>query len=542
MGCNRAGKGWNLRRVTAPVLFFVAASASLLAAAETPLTGADCSPENLNPAPSTPLKWLAVSPPAAEKAGTVLTAVENNRGQNSPASFQSSEPDTSPVISPAAPVSSPANAIGEAPSPIPGGAMPADAGDWPFDGPPQAAGDNPDDYAAPAGRPCDDSQYWNNRCDGRPNCVCCRPLTGQVWVRSDYLLWWTRGAQLPPLVTASPPGTSVPDAGVLGVPGTTILYGDSTVNGGSRSGFNITAGCWLDCCHAIAIQGDYFDLGRSNDSYDSGCSNGTPILARPFFDATNGAGDSELIAYPDLLAGRVTAQSSSYFQSAGLDLRKNVYCCECCDCCGPCRVPMAESFRVDAIVGYRYYNDDDSVSVHESLVVLGGLAPVGTAFDVQDSFRARNAFNGGELGLVVSRTCCRWSWEATLKAAFGCNQETIDINGQTIITTPDGQAARYSGGLLALDTNIGHYTHNEFLVIPQIGLQLGYQLADHLRAEVGYDFLYWGQMARAAEQINLNIDPNNIPPNPSGGPEPRFVLQQTSFWAQGIHVGGELRF
>src|SRR5262249_11215773 len=39
---------------------------------------------------------------------------------------------------------------------------------------------------------------------------------GRFWAEADYLLWWMRGASLPPLVTASPPGTGRRQAGVLG--------------------------------------------------------------------------------------------------------------------------------------------------------------------------------------------------------------------------------------------------------------------------------------------------------------------------------------
>src|SRR5438094_672952 len=33
----------------------------------------------------------------------------------------------------------------------------------------------------------------------------CGP-TGTIWGRVEYLLWWTKGDRLPPLVTTSPPG------------------------------------------------------------------------------------------------------------------------------------------------------------------------------------------------------------------------------------------------------------------------------------------------------------------------------------------------
>src|SRR5260370_38490640 len=59
---------------------------------------------------------------------------------------------------------------------------------------------------------------------------------GQFWVEMEYLAWSVKGDRLPPLVTTSPAGTPPAQAGILGSPGTTVQFGDSSVNGGCRSG------------------------------------------------------------------------------------------------------------------------------------------------------------------------------------------------------------------------------------------------------------------------------------------------------------------
>jgi hypothetical protein len=363
-------------------------------------------------------------------------------------------------------------------------------------------------------------------------------------------------------VTTNPPGTPLldpvtgnPVAGAL-VPGgnTTVLFGDDTVNQGGRSGAQITLGMWLDCRNTWGLEGDYFDLGRKNTTFDSGCSNGTPILARPFFNTTLGVPDAEIVAFPGLLAGNVSASASDYFQSAGLHLRRNLFCCECDGCAADCgestscqaasQCDALRAFRLDLLAGYRNYQLSDDVMVHESLVVIGGREPVGTRYDIIDSFRTRNSFNGGEFGLAGNFIRGRWSLGLTAKASLGSNHEVVDINGSTTITTAAGTTLPpEKGGLLALQTNINSYSRNEFVVIPELGTEIGYQLTCHLRAFVGYDLLYWGQVARAGDQINLNIDTNNIPPAQSGaGPDPTFAFHQTSFWAQGLRLGAELRF
>src|SRR5436190_10489023 len=54
-----------------------------------------------------------------------------------------------------------------------------------------------------------------------------------LWrVRGEYLLWWTNGNPLPPLVTSSPPGTPQNQAGVLGTPGVQTLFGGNSIDNG----------------------------------------------------------------------------------------------------------------------------------------------------------------------------------------------------------------------------------------------------------------------------------------------------------------------
>ena len=220
-------------------------------------------------------------------------------------------------------------------------------------------------------------------------------------MRADALLWWTKGQHLPPLVTASPAGTSQADAGVIGVPGTTVLFGDSTVNGGGRAGIDSTIGMWIDCCHLWGIEGNYFDLGDQSTNYNSGLSNGNPIIARPFVDVTdptNPFNNSELVAYPGVLSGMVTVHAADGFQSAGIRLRRNLLCC-CQDCCGnecdecgkscgdcgkscsdccSCNTCCERYFRLDFTAGYRYYNYSDNVDVQENLITGVSAVQAGT--------------------------------------------------------------------------------------------------------------------------------------------------------------------
>ena len=132
---------------------------------------------------------------------------------------------------------------------------------------------------------------------------CFSPLRGRLWVRGEYLLWWMQGSGLPPVVTTSPAGTRPEVAGVLGQSGTSILFGDSTVNTDARSGARISLGYWFDSsCHDVGIQASYLGIGRETTSFFA-ASPDTPIIARPYYDTQLGTQAAMLIAHPDFLSG-----------------------------------------------------------------------------------------------------------------------------------------------------------------------------------------------------------------------------------------------
>jgi hypothetical protein len=80
-----------------------------------------------------------------------------------------------------------------------------------------------------------------------------------------------------------------------------------------------------------------------------------------------------------------------------------------------------------------------------------------------------------------------------------------------------------------------------------VGINVGYQLTEHLRAFVGYSFLYWTHVARPGDQIDRAVNPTQLPlsttaPQLTGPARPAPVLRDTDFWAQGISFGVEFRY
>src|SRR5438477_104025 len=95
----------------------------------------------------------------------------------------------------------------------------------------------------------------------------------RVWGRAEYLMWWMRGASVPPLVTTGPAVGAFP--GAL-VPGTTVLFGGGQANTNFFSGGRFSAGVWLGECHKWGLEAGYMFLAPQTTSF-AAISNGTPL-------------------------------------------------------------------------------------------------------------------------------------------------------------------------------------------------------------------------------------------------------------------------
>lgn len=375
---------------------------------------------------------------------------------------------------------------------------------------------------------------------------CGPPSLGPIWLRAEYLLWWTDGMDLPPLVTT---GTN----GQLGDPATEILFGNSAVLDESRSGFRIRGGGWFDCERCWGWQGEYWMLGnRTVDFAASSDVNGVPSLFRPFFNI-NPRGpdgefdppateDAELVAREDVLAGTVSVHAFSELAGAGLHLRHNLFSdCGCVSTGDPCSCvrSIPSRSRMDLLLGYRYARLHEGLMIREDLTSLL-QPPEQGQFDIADTFDTTNRFGGFDVGVVWERAWGCWSLEMLGRIALGNTQQKVSIAGGTTISGAEMDNGDYPGGLLAQRTNIGSYTRDVFSVMPELGITLGCYLRPRLKATIGYTFLYWSRVARPGEQIDLDVNPDLLPPefDPfAGALRPHFEFRDTDFWAQGLNVG-----
>lgn len=364
-----------------------------------------------------------------------------------------------------------------------------------------------------------------NQCEP---CTPCYSLHNRLWIRSEYLLWWTQGSTLPPLVTTSTAGTAPGVAGVLGQPGTSILFGNRLVKTNANSGWRVALGYWFDDCQCTGIEVGYFGFGRNTTRF-SASNFGTPIIARPFYDTQYGAQSAMLAAHPEFLKGSVSCELSSQLQAVEVLLRRNVFQRDC--------------NRLDFLIGWRFARLDESLRIDQSSEWTQSQGPivVGTTKSLYDLFDTQNQFNGAQLGFAYREQVGRWSLEALMKLGVGYTHSRVQIGGMTTTTVPGGGTTTFVGDLLAQETNIGQYTQNQFAIVPELGVTLGYDLTCQLRATFGYTFFYWSQVARPAGQLDTNV--SQLPPETlTGSHQPAFTFNMSDYWAQGMNFGLEYRF
>ncbi len=360
----------------------------------------------------------------------------------------------------------------------------------------------------------------------------------KYYAGAEFLLWWTKSANLPPLVTTSSPQFQ----GIPGLGDTRVLFGGNfgnTLHAGGR----FTIGRWFGDDQIRGVEGRLFFLGRTDSTF-AVTSAEYPVLARPFFNVNTPFGPfSEVIASPGRGVGAAIIDLQNDVWGAEVNYRRNLWR----SCCA----------RLDALVGYRYFGMKERLGITESFISTGanpirinGIPVVSGT--ISDIFRAENHFHGGQIGLAWEHRWGLWTFDARATVAFGNVTQLGEIDGGQTLLLANGQTVRYAGGLLALpNANIGRYSHNQFAVLPEVGVNIGYQLTSHMRLFVGYNFLYLGNALRPERMIDTNIDIARIPnfAVPGGGttpvaglPRPAPLFRTNDFFVQGINFGLEFRW
>jgi hypothetical protein len=381
--------------------------------------------------------------------------------------------------------------------------------------------------------------------------LCCpQPCGERIYGSVDYLLWWVKdGPQSTPLVTTGP--SNVLFSGALDIPGTQVLFGGNGLDYGQFSGGRLLVGMWLDNDSSLGVEAGGFLLEERSVGFTlAGDANGQPFFGRPFINALTGNQNvyfvSQNFSDPALSArmtGAIDIASSS--QLWGWETN------------GVVALGRADGLRVDALAGFRSVGLSEDLRVQEeirNLVPGGGVFFLGSNVDPSASvanfsrFKTTNRFYGPQIGGRLDWQGGGFSLGVVGKLGLGVSHQEVTIDGGSVLLNSARQPlAAAVGGVNALSSNIGQQSHNAFAVVPEVGVNVGVQLAPQLRAWVGYTFLYISDVARPGEQLDPVLNPGLVPTDATfgtpGGPAlPAPLFNTTDFWAQGINFGMEFRY
>jgi len=348
----------------------------------------------------------------------------------------------------------------------------------------------------------------------------------RLWGGAEYLLWWVKDGPLPtPLVSTGNPLDPFP--GALGQPGTRVLFGGQGLDYGALSGVRLTLGGWLNCDGTCGLEGGGFLLERGAKGFGAGSdAAGNPPIFLPVFRSDLGREGTFIISDPlRVFAGSVAVVSTSRLWGAEVNGYRNV--------------ARRGGLSLDALAGFRYLNLEERLTLGAAL----NDPLLDSQEIVADSFATRTQFYGGQLGARARFHRGTLSADLTAKVGLGDNRQAVDVLGATALSGGGTAPGTFPGGVFTQPTNIGRRTRDEFAVVPEFQLKVGYDVLPSLRVTVGYDFLYWTDVVRPGNQVDHAVNQTQSLGGALAGPAtPAPLFNRSDFWAQGVTFGLEFRY
>ncbi|MFO0938024.1 MAG: BBP7 family outer membrane beta-barrel protein [Gemmataceae bacterium] len=329
--------------------------------------------------------------------------------------------------------------------------------------------------------------------------------------------------------------------GMPGAVANTLLSGNNSLGMFNSFGFNLKM--WLDQEHVQGLGGGGF-ITENRARYDSVTGGpGGITIQRPFIDAVTGLPSSLLVASGNpapgqSFAGSIATVSTARLAGADIHIRRNLF--------------TNSTYRLDLFYGFRYYDLNESFTIYQAtgvanqIVKVGNqpaLAPTDTVL-LRDRSYTRNQFYGGEVGAFASAQSGILFATLTPRIAFGPFHQVSKIEGETQSTNVGQNTAL--GGLLAAGTgpgngNINQTAENRFGLAVNVAVQGGIHVTEQLSLSVGYNFLFFNEVARPISQFDSTINTRVVPisnafGSTSGPAAPRNQLTRESFYAHGATV------
>ncbi|GIW98665.1 MAG: hypothetical protein KatS3mg111_1998 [Pirellulaceae bacterium] len=362
-----------------------------------------------------------------------------------------------------------------------------------------------------------------------PGCGPLMALWYRLRVRAELPLYWRRAHGPPALVTTSPAGTAPGVAGELGQPTTQVLFGEQPIGDDVSLGMRLTFSTWLDESECFGVDVRYWNAGDRDDLFAFDSSD-FPILARPFLNTTvlnTPTPDAQLVAYPGDSEGAIDVLLTSRVDGVDLGMRRLLY--------------RDRYTRVDWLSGYKYVGIDEGLIIESHTLVTGNNNNLqGATIDVRDQFDTENRFHGGTYGIMSTRRIGRLHIETMFRMGLGNLTRRVRLRGTT--TTASGGATNVEPqGLLVRDTNSQPFTDDTFIIVPEVGINLGWALRPGLDFTVGYHYMLIPKVAQASRQLDKDLAVNLSDPL-VGSLDPQLDFEERKYWLNSLGLGLQLRY
>ena len=351
-------------------------------------------------------------------------------------------------------------------------------------------------------------------CTGKgslPGCQCSACNGTDLWGSAEFLMWWGKGRNVPPLITDGPLGG-----------GTLNFFGGDKVGQEMQTGGSLTLGRWLENGTGVGIT---FRILDENPATFSTTSAVNPVIAQPFRNVLAGfAEEAILVASPGIADGSIDAVEQLDYVSTESFIKVRAYECR--------------GYALDFITGYNFHRIDNSIRVHaRSTIINRPPIAAGSMVDTVDIFDTQNQFHGGVMGLTSTVHRGRFTMRSTLKISAGNMRQRLFVDGRTAVTPLAGAVAFDPGGVFALPSNMGTFSRNRWAISPEFQFNLAYAIRDNMEVGIGYNFIWWNRVLLAGDQIDRNLNLSQTGGNPLVGPAfPTTNLRETEFWLQGINL------
>ena len=364
----------------------------------------------------------------------------------------------------------------------------------------------------------------------------------RFWAGAEYLLWWTKDSPLPVATAVSMP---TPPFGGQIPAGSVVVQGAQDLDLGQRHGGRFSLGADLGSDGVFSADASYFFLASEtvNEAVVSSGAAGTRYIGAPTFSTLAGGAPRIGPTAPFSIAtingpgapGAHSLHLESRLEGGELNAAWNV---------------GGGNLRLGLLVGFRYFQLEEDLQLDRVGRVFLSVVPGPNIFfnvnsvRAYDRFENTNTFFGPQLGARVAFEGERLSLRAAVKVAIGEMSHSTFITGQAFI--PATSTTPFGGATYAQPSNIGQYETDEFSVIPEVTINVGYNIGRFARLSVGYSYLYATNVLRPGNQIDPTINPTRsafpfIIPD-TGPVRPTFTPVTSNFWAQGVNFGLEFRY